>query len=141
MKRKIPYQSYFFPILFFVFSCNILNNQQKKLFTVKDAYYQSWIVDEQNKGTTITIVLSEIDNSVNFDSLVFRGIQMPVDVESKDGTSIIKSTYSQHQNLFIEKSNNPTFGNDALIYTYKGEKKYYKLESIRREDMKYNKRN
>lgn len=137
MKRKIPYQSYLIVLLFFVIGCSVLNNKQNKLFTIKDAYYQSWMVSEQEKGTTLTIVLTNIEKDISFDSIIFRGIQMPVNMEVKESTTILRSTISQNQARFIENTNTAANKPDQLIYTYKNERKSFKLESIRREEMKY----
>jgi hypothetical protein len=137
MKRKIHSQSYLFMTLFFAFSCSILNNPQKKLFTVKDAYYQSWMISGQEKGTTVTIIVTEIDKDVNFDSIVFRGVQMPVNTEVKESTTVLKSILNRDQSRLLEDKNTTTNKPDQLLYRYKEEKKSYILDSIRRENMKY----
>lgn len=138
MKRKFPTQSYLLILLFIVFGCSILKNHKKKLFNVKDAYYQSWMVSEQEKGTNIYILITDIENEIVFDSIIFRGVQMPVRIETKEGTTILKSTLHA-ETTRIENNNTPTSKPNQIIYRHKEVKHSYMLETIRREDMKYNK--
>jgi hypothetical protein len=108
----------------------------ERLFEIKDAHYQSWVAKTNENGTNIFIDLVKTKEGVTFDSIIFRGLELPVFIEDKEGTLHLKSII----NLDISKikpdykvANAP----DRLIYTFKGKKHSYLLKNIRRENMKY----
>jgi len=113
-----------------------MKDHNKKLFIVKDAYYQSWMVSNQEKGTSICILVADVEKEVIFDSIIFRGIQMPVNFEIKDGTGTIESNINFELSKLESKSKSSEKPNQ-LIYSYQGKQYSYRLESIRRENMKY----
>ena len=139
MKRKTHPQSYLLVLIFFLFGCSILHNQQNKLFTLKDAWYQSWMISEQEKGTIVTILLSDVEKDIVFDSVVFRGVQMPLNSEIKDGNTILTCNLNREQSRLMDDKETPVDKPNQIMYRYKGEKKTYIIESIRREEMKYRK--
>jgi hypothetical protein len=110
--------------LLFIIGCSTLKNMGEELFRVKDAYYQSWILNENKNGTNIVIELTDVKAGVVFDSVIFRGLKFPVYFEEKDGTVKLKSILNNDMVLLStgpEKSDLP----DMLMY------------HIRRLDMKY----
>lgn len=121
--------------LFFA-SCKVLKEQNQPPFILSDAFYYSWIEDENSHGTHIEVILKEVERGVTFDSLIFRSIRMPVDVTKKEGATILKS------NLFggipeLEREQERVEKTDRLIYRAGGEKREYPLKTIRRKEMRY----
>jgi len=136
MKRKFWQQSYLFLLFVIPGSCSILNNQHEKLFKVEDTYYQSWMVNEQEKGINIFIEVSDVKNGVLFDSIIYRGMQIPATIESNENNVVIKGTFLS-TSARIEANHSPTDKPDQFSYSYKGKHHFYKLKDIRRENMKY----
>jgi hypothetical protein len=136
MKRKFLTQSYLLILLFFIISCGVLNHRQIKHFIVKDAYYQSWILNENEKGTNIYLLLTDIEKGISFDSIIFRGLQMPVSIKTEGEITTLKSTINIDP-AKLESEKKPTDRPDQLIYSLDGKIYTYKLETIRREKMKY----
>lgn len=136
MKRKFWQQSYLFFLFVILGSCSILNNQHEKLFKVENAYYQSWMVNEQEKGTNIFIEVIAIKQGVIFDSIAFRGTLLPVSLEIKDGVTILKGTLF-NENKRIGSEQKYTEKADQLFYTYKENQYSLILKNIKRRDMKY----
>lgn len=117
-------------------SCRCYQCADDKLFIIKDAWYQSWVVDENERGTDIFIEITDIKNGVVFDSIVFRGLRLPVFVEKRDSMIVIKSIIEAPlsklhiKNEFVGKP-------DQLIYHYKGTSHSQALKEIRSKSMKY----
>jgi hypothetical protein len=107
-----------------------------KLFEIKDAYYQSWVISESEKGTSIIIEISEIKNGVVFDSIIFRGLRLPVFIEEKDGITYLKSMYNAELSK-ISLNSDVADEPDKILYHYQTSKRLYDLKNIRRLKMKY----
>ena len=126
-----------FLISSFVYSnCTPMKSSGENLFQVKDAYYQSWVAKTNEQGTNVFIELTKVKEGVSFDSIVFRGLKLPVFVEAKDGTLYLKGiiiTDISKIRLDYKVTNEP----DKLIYIYQGKKHNLALKKIRREKMKY----
>jgi hypothetical protein len=116
--------------------CSFVKSSGEKYFEIKDAYYQSWVSRENEKGTNIFIEIKNIKEGTVFDSIIFRGLSLPVFSEEKNGIIYLKSII----NVGISKiqiESKVTNLPDQLIYTYQGIKHNFKLKNIRREKMKY----
>jgi hypothetical protein len=120
----------------FFAGCSCLQCTDNKLFVIKDAYYQSWVVAENDHGTDIFVEITNINNGVTFDSIVFRGLRLPVVIEKKDSMVILKSIINTPlSKLFIK---NEFVGKpDQLIYHYNGISHSQALKELRRKSMKY----
>jgi hypothetical protein len=122
--------------LIIISSCSPLKNMGEKFFTIKDSYYQSWMVNENDKGTNLIIELTGVKTGVIFDSVVFRGVKLPVYPEEKDDIVKLKSILYTDIALIStegEISNLP----DQLIFHYKNSKYSVPLNNIRRINMNY----
>ena len=80
--------------------------------------------------------LVQVHQEVRFDSIVFRGIQMPVFTSEKGGVVTLKSI------LVLDISKIPIVKKfvdkpDQLVYHYKGNLYVYPLKNIRRLKTKY----
>ena len=125
-------------VIFHIFyaKCNIIKDKSDFFFKVQDAYYQSWVTRKNEKGTNIIMQLVQVHQEVRFDSIVFRGIQMPVFTSEKGGVVTLKSI------LVLDISKIPIVKKfvdkpDQLVYHYKGNLYVYPLKNIRRLKTKY----
>ena len=122
-------------ILFVTFSSFAVGSQIQPWdnpFKIKKAFYQSWIIDENEKGTDIVLELTRIKKGVTFDSIIFRGIKVKAFVTAhKKGVEIkgIIPSGKSRIKLDYKVVNLP----DQLIYHQNGEKKELLLKNIRRE--------
>jgi len=127
-------------ILIFIntaFGLNSGNNLCKKPpFKLKKAYYQSWIISNEEKGTDVILLLTNIEKGVTFDSIIFRGIKleafktlMKKELQLK---SILPGGKSRIK-IDLDVVNLP----DQLIYHHNGERKTFPLNSIVRQKTRY----
>jgi hypothetical protein len=126
--------NYLIVFLLFFSGCKILKSRNYLPFEVSDASYYSWFAKGNESGTNIQIKLRNVDPEVKFDSLIFRNVRVPV-FTSMEGSEILLETIIPGDNsqLGIEKADI----SNQLIYTYRGRKRVYILNNIRREKMRY----
>jgi len=124
-------------VIFFIFpGCGVLKNKNNIPFLISDASYYTWIAGEDEHGTNIMLRLKNIKPDVEFDSLIFRNIKVPVLVSEENDKLLLRGViYGGTSGLKpymkrVEESN-------RLIYRYRGERYIYILKNIRREEMKY----
>ncbi len=123
-------------LLTIICSCNTKIIVQTTHFQVNDAFYQSWTVSENEKGTDIVLKLSTVDKCIVFDSLVFRGVQMPVSVSFENEYVILKSVL--HVGISRLKTSNTIVKKpDQLLYKCLEARQSYSLNGMRREKNKY----
>lgn len=127
----------FVSIFTWVFAgCCIFKTSNKSFFKVQDAFYQSWVKKETQKGTQITIILKDVKPNVQFDSIIFRGLQIPVSIENKENnvvlTSVVLSLIPE-----LNDGSVPVNKQDQLLFKVNGKRQFFILEKIRREKMKY----
>lgn len=130
-------KSHFFLLLFLIIhGCNTRNGANIAYFQVKDAFYQSWLLNENEKGTNIILTLEKVDKNVVFDSLIFRGVRLAVAISFENNQVILKSALSVGISRF-ETNKKLVQKPDQLLYKYFGSRGYYPLKDIRREKGKY----
>lgn len=124
-------------VIFFLFpGCGVLKNKNNAPFHISDASYYSWVAGEDEHGTNIMLKLKNVKPGVEFDSLTFRNIRVPVSASEENNEIILRGViYGGPSGLKrdmkrIEESN-------RLIYTYNSDRHIYILKNIRREEMKY----
>jgi hypothetical protein len=106
-------------------------------FEVLSTTYYSWVAGESEKGTTVEIHLANVASEVQFDSIVFRKMKVPVRMAQNTGerktlTAVFPSGESRLQ---VETQGSSQ--HNQLIYSYKGEKRVQFLKTVSREKMKY----
>jgi hypothetical protein len=122
--------------IFYISGCSSSKNTGEKYFTVKDMYYQSWMINNNEKGTDIIVELTGIKSGVGFDSIIFRGIKLPVFSEEKGDNTVLKSILYNELDISLMKQEISELP-DQLIYHYHKSKYYLKLDSIRRLNIRY----
>jgi hypothetical protein len=116
--------------------CQSMKNYRQAEFKVKSAYYQSWIVSEEEKGTDILLTLSGVREGLVIDSIVFRGVRLKAFVTKENKEVHIKSILTSGiSRIKLEKVvvNLP----DQLIYHYKGQRKSFPLTLIGKKTIYY----
>ena len=117
-------------------NCKTIKNKSETLFNVQDAYYQSWVARKQENGTDIMIILVNVQKEIKFDSLIFRGFQLPVFTSENNGVVTLKSMLTSGLEKIPTKKkivNKP----DQLLYYYQGTRRIFLINNIRRLNMKY----
>ncbi|MDZ7635789.1 MAG: hypothetical protein U5L72_15690 [Bacteroidales bacterium] len=116
-----------------------MKTRQTNPFTLTAASYYSWFVDETENGTQVLINLRDVRDGVMFDSLVFRTMKIPVVTETSGDSVVVKAVLPGNQSV-LESRALPDSGLSRLIYSWKGERRFYEIEEFTREDSKYLKR-
>ncbi|HUS86752.1 MAG TPA: hypothetical protein VMW76_05895 [Bacteroidales bacterium] len=121
-------------------SCVVTLNREHMLFRIEDIFYQSWMIDENIKGTDVVVTLRDADPDLEVISIVYSGIKVPVSKTAEGGRMIIRGVINPGLSLTEPNLYETTDLSDRIIYSYKGEESFYPLVNIRRENMKYYKR-
>ncbi|HDZ41334.1 MAG TPA: hypothetical protein ENH59_06620 [Bacteroidetes bacterium] len=122
-----------FLIMLGTVSCVTFFNSEHDLFRVHDIYYRSWMLKDMEKGTDVFIEFRELDEDVEFTSLVFRGIEVDVNLISEGRSTIVKGTINTGPSLIENYEYKVTGETDMIKYNYRGKEFSYPLKNIRRE--------
>jgi hypothetical protein len=117
-------------------NCKTIKNKSETLFNVKDAYYQSWVARKQENGTDIMIILVNVQKEIKFDSIIFRGIQLPVWTSENNGVITLKSMLTSGLEKIPTKKK-LVHKPDQLLYYHQGARQIFLLNNIRRLDTVY----
>jgi hypothetical protein len=116
--------------------CATTQQLEKNHFTIKSATYQSWMKNENEKGTNVKIEMIKIKDGIVFDSIIFRELRNTINVVKIGDSTLLKTTYE----LGIPKLENKYFIDkrpDMLIYRLNNVKHYIVIKNWKRESMKY----
>ncbi len=117
--------------------CSAILHNNHLLFKISDIHYYSWMLGENEKGTDIIIEVTDREASVEFKSVTYRGIEVPVSVTEKGKSLIIKGTINTGNSTIDNMEYRVTGEADKINYTYNGSDHSYPLVNIRRENSKY----
>ncbi len=124
-------------MLTIISGCSAMLKSEHELFRIEDAYYQSWMVRDLEKGTDVFVELKKLDADIEFTSLVFRGVEVDVTASSEGNKTVIKGTVNTGPSL-IENYDYKTGGpGDIIRYFYKGRVYDYPLKNVRRENTEF----
>lgn len=126
-----------FIILLVAGSCVTLMKSDHNLFHVEDIFYQSWMVRDLEKGTDVIIKFRNVDEEVEFTSLVFRGIEVDLNISPEGRRTIAKGTINTGPSLIENYEYEVTGETDMIKYKYRGKEFSYPLKNIRREDTRF----
>lgn len=112
--------------------CSVKTDSDHMLFTFKDVSYQSWVYSEKERGTEVTIILKNADPEVEFDSLTFRGMQVPVQTSQIKGRTILKARFITGEPILDDYEYIATEEEDCLKYRYRSQDYLYPLRNIKR---------
>ena len=109
---------------------------KKDPFKIKKAYYQSWVMSQEEEGTDVILIITAIDKGITFDSIIFRGVKLEafktLGKKELQLKSILPGGKSRIQ-IGFDVVNLP----DQLIYRHNGERKIFYLNSILRKKTRY----
>lgn len=128
-----------FTVCLLLISCNSVKTSHSYPFTVTEASYYSWFANERERGIQVTISLNNVREGVIFDSLVFRTMKIPVTTETNDGNVLVKAVFPGNESV-LENLAVPDSSFNRLIYTCKGERLFYEIGKLIRQDSRYLKR-
>ena len=118
-------------------SCATLFTSEHELFQIKDVYYQSWAIKDLEKGTDVIIELSNLDENIEFISLIFRDIEVDVNITTEGRKTIVKGTINTGPSLIENYEYDVTDSDDIIKFKYRGREFSYPLKNIRREKTKF----
>lgn len=116
-------------------SCGMLRPYHTTLFQVKEAYYQSWFKNDHEKGTNVFLELTDVQQGITFDSIVFRGNMIPLERTEEDHVTKLSAALLSGVPRILNNTK-PDSGPDRLIYRYMGKRCSYML-TLERKDAKY----
>ncbi len=105
-------------ILLSLETCHSVKNLNQHGFEIRQAYYQSWVVSENEKGTNVMLELTKADEGIVFDSIVFRGVRLKAFTTRKGDNVEIKSILPVGKSRIIGLENKVVNLPDQLIYHY-----------------------
>jgi hypothetical protein len=117
--------------------CTAKSETNHDLFTVKDISYQSWTRQNGERGTDLTVIITDADSLVQFESLTFRGLTVPVTTASTDGTVTLKAILSTDFSMIENSDYVSSGGPDQLTFTYRGEEYNWPVKNIKRLESKF----
>lgn len=103
-------------------------------FNIKDAYYQSWVINE--KGIDIVIELKNVIPGLEFQSIIFRGLELPISIKKENNTTYLKAAYTIGLSK-LDYKKTPSSKENQLIYQIDKIKKTVLLKEIRRKKTKF----
>lgn len=113
-----------------------VSEQRMMPFRMQETCYQSWVANAEESGTNLWIKVSHVKSDVVFDSVVFRGWQMPV-CRADSGRFILLQAMIPSEKMKqlhkLRRVNEP----NQLQFIHKNERKNILLKNIRRKEMKY----
>lgn len=130
--------------LIFLITLIILNVacvSQKKTtnmpFKISNASYFSWVVDEHERGTTIEIVVNEMTENIQFDSIIFRKVMLPVRISEKNQKQKVITATLPSGNSRIPVNTSYIDKPNQLIFHFNNERGVQLIKKITRKDMVY----
>lgn len=113
-----------------------VSKQRMIPFHMQEACYQSWFLNAEESGTNLWIKVTHVKTDVVFDSVVFRGWQMPVSI-ADSGNYILLQTMIPSEKMkqlhTLRRVDEP----NQLQFLYKNKRQNIALKNIRRKEMKY----
>lgn len=112
------------------------SSERKLPFRVKESSYQTWFIDAEEHGTRLWIKVKRPDPGVEFDSVVFRGFQMPVALSEHKNYLLLRADIPSEKMMHLHPIY-VTEKPDQLQYRYMGKKGNVLLTNIERKEMTY----
>ncbi|HCC71843.1 MAG TPA: hypothetical protein DEQ09_11940 [Bacteroidales bacterium] len=117
--------------------CATFFNSEHELFQVHDIYYQSWVIKNLEKGTDVVIDFRNLDEAVEFTSLVFRGIEVDVSVQPAGKKTIVKGVINTGPSIIENYEYKVSGYEDMIKYRYLGKEFAYPLKNVKRESTRF----
>ena len=125
-----------FSLLFIQSSCKTIRPNKMPDFKLKKANYQSWYISPQNKGTDVLIIVSNVKAGVVFKSIVFRGIEVPIEEQISGNKIVLKASFNPGIAMLHSKSKINRKANQ-LIYKIGKQHKSMLLSNLKRKKNKF----
>lgn len=112
--------------------CSVKSSDDHNLFTLSDITYRSWVRSDTGNGTDITLSMVNVDPAIEFISITFRGIKIPLVTEKKGREVILKGRLVTGDSMIDNESYTVTGEENNLTYLYNSIEYRYPLKNIRR---------
>ena len=128
-------------LVFLLIHSSCLSHRPNRMpdFKIKKAYYQSWHARHHARGTDVVIVIKKIKPGIRFKSIVYRGMEAPVQQRIYRNKIILTARFSAGNSPIARQTryrNQP----DQLIYTHGRHKERVYLNNLQRKRNKYYRR-
>ncbi len=130
MKNYITYIT-----LFVLTGCAVLEKSEIKDFKIKEATYQYWMLNEDERGVEIHVVIKTSNPKITFESIIFNNFKLPVSIEKSNGLIILKAHHAMGR--LSSKFNKRVESENQIIYNVDKVKKSIFIERFKRKKMKY----
>ena len=123
---------------FFLFALSSCGTT-KEYFHVDQSSYEPAILNESSQITSIEMIVSQVDTSIEFTSMIFRNLEIPVETEWISEDKVRLTSYIQvggklveghYQKIREEES-------DKLYFTVGKSRKYVLLSDIERKTTQF----
>ncbi|HNZ69198.1 MAG: hypothetical protein WBK43_03845 [Prolixibacteraceae bacterium] len=125
--------------LIIVSGCCAMKQGKSDPFRIADAFYYAWFVDETERGTRIELTIDRVREEICFESLVFRNRRIPVTAYVGPGFVRLEAFLNFPGSVLQDRSE-PAEGEDRLYFLRNGQESSMAIDSFRREETKYIKR-
>jgi hypothetical protein len=116
--------------------CSSMKYPNPEVFKLSNAYYQTWVVSDDGKGTDIVLTLKDVHEGVEFDSIVFSGIRFKAFTTKSNNEVSIKSILPSGASR-IKLNSKVVNLQDQLIYHFQGERKSFLLQKIEQKSSQF----
>lgn len=124
-------------LVFTITGCSTVFKNKHELFHINDIYYQSWMVQDTEKGTDVIIDIILLDDRVEFTSMVFRGIEVDVSIIPEGRRTILRGVINTGPSLLESYEYEVKKSDDVIRYTYQGREFSYPLVNIQRKSTRF----
>lgn len=114
-----------------------VKSENHDLFTVKEISYQSWTHANGERGTDLTAIVIDADSLVQFESLTFRGLTVPVSALYEKEKIALKATIVTDHSLLEDNDYVSEEGPDRLTFRYMGKEYNWPVKNIIRLPSKF----
>jgi len=125
-----------FIFLILINGCKCLSKSELRDFTIKDSYYQSWYLNENEKGVEIIILLKNIKPNIHFQSLVFRGIELAIRIKKENDSVVLRANYTLGLSKLKQKFK-INKGENRIIYKLNDVEKTFILKNLSKRKTNY----
>ncbi|MBS0010317.1 MAG: hypothetical protein KFF49_02840 [Bacteroidales bacterium] len=116
---------------------SLMNSGSHELFRVNDAYYRPWVIRDLEKGIDVFVEFMDLDEEVEFTSLVLGGIEVDVTVSREGKSTVVRGRINTGPSLIENYEYEVTGAGDMINFRYRGADYVYPLKNLRREKTIY----
>ncbi len=106
-----------------------MEKSEIKDFKIKEATYQYWMLNEDERGVEIHVVIKTSNPKITFESIIFNNFKLPVSIEKSNGLIILKAHHAMGR--LSSKFNKRVESENQIIYNVDKVKKSIFIERFK----------